>query len=238
MRFLRSKKKANAAEQARAAREVANAQQAFFSKLPAELRNQIYEQVLPIGWEVNPSQTPFLKYIPLPDILHVCRQSRGEALPLFYGRNTIVITLQHMTLHRLSTQRLNSAANVLPSMGLWRHIRIESCSRCFHDDGFAILANVDVFIHRGRGEEGTVTARPRGQKTFAKCCQDAQNRYSKRLCSEIRKAGLHRGERQLGRKDFERLARHVDENKGEDNFMAPRRVIPSWSERTGRFTGR
>ncbi|KAK3683281.1 hypothetical protein LTR37_020394 [Vermiconidia calcicola] len=237
MLFRRSKK-IKAEEDRRHQREVANLHHRFF-KLPAELRNQIYELVVPVGREIKRSQNFYARSqdCRLPTLLQLCRRAREEVLPLFYGRNLVVIDLQHMTLHRLSTPRMKSSSSLLPPEGTatWRKIRIKSRSRCFHADGFAVLANIDIFIDRS---SGIITARPQGQKSLSKCCQDAQHGYAKRLSAEIRKAELQDRERKLRRQDFERLARRVDENKEADNFMAPQRMMPSWEERVGRFHGR
>lgn len=229
--LFKSSKKIRA-EKERAVREEANLGQRFL-QLPAELRNQIYELVIPSDKEVKRKRYP-LYQCQLPSLLHVSRRIREEAFPLFYGRNLVTINLQHLTLHRWSVLRVQSCINLLPDSGTpsWRLIRIESNARCFHSDGFAVLANVDVFIDRGASEasiEGSVTCHPRSSQSLSNCCQAAQKAYGRRLADEIRKAKLHNRERKLRPHDFERLAQRMDENRA-DWPMSPRRVIPRREE--------
>lgn len=225
--LFKSKKTAQA-EIDRASREKANLHQRFL-QLPAELRNQIYEYVIPTGKEVRRSQYSHIPYR-LPKILHSCRQIREEVLSLFYGRNVFVIVLQHLTLHRSLTLRVRDCANLLPEGGTtaWRKIRIESSSSCFHSDGFAVLAKVDVMIDR---TEGTVSCQPRGSSTLAQCCRGSQKEYCKRLTAEVKSMKLQDRERKLRRQDFEKLARKRDECK--PDWTSPRQVLPSRSERFG-----
>ena len=230
--LFRSRKKDQATKDKRAAREVANSQQRLL-QLPAELRNQIYELLLPADdiirrkfYSLHQQEVTHKLYPPykLPPLLRVCRQVRAEVLPLFYGSNLVSITLQHLLLHRYSSLRLKSCANLLPDYGTtsWRQIKLESSSRCFHADGFAVLANVDIFIDRGKG---IVTCVPRGSQVLRQCCKDAQKVFSNRVAAEIKSMGLHERERKLRPHDFERLAQRMDENRT-DWPMAPRRVIP------------
>ena len=91
--LFRSRKRTQA-EKDRKVREDANRCQGFL-RLPAELRNQIYELVIPSGHEIK--QTNYQRY-QLPACLHVCRYVREEVLPIFYGRNLVIIILQHLWL--------------------------------------------------------------------------------------------------------------------------------------------
>lgn len=86
------------------ANEDATAQQPAIPlfRLPAELRNRIYELVLmfrhPLGahrdlmgdWEAE--MTPC--NVAQPALARTCRAIRSESLPIFYAQNTFVVTLE------------------------------------------------------------------------------------------------------------------------------------------------
>lgn len=215
------------AEKDRQTRETTNFQENLLLRLPAELRNQIYDLLLPSKKEIKRS-LHHRSQGRLPPILHVCRQLRRETYPLFFSRNTPVITLQHLTQHVRSPQRIRSTINVLPDYGTlsWRNFRIETCSRCFHADGFAVLANIDVLIDR---DAQTVSCQPRGASYLRPCCRMAQKNYSKKLTAAIQGIGFQDGGKRLRRDHFERLAIKMDENR-QDWLKSSRRVIPQ-----GRF---
>ncbi|KAK5692882.1 hypothetical protein LTR97_010358 [Elasticomyces elasticus] len=59
-----------------------------FFKLPAELRNAIYERVLPLGRRIRFDTYAKLK---LPALLQVCRQIRNETVGMYYNGNSFVI---------------------------------------------------------------------------------------------------------------------------------------------------
>lgn len=221
MMLFKSNKRVRA-EKERAPREEANLRQRFL-QLPAELRNQIYEHAIPSNEEVKRKRHSRRQCL-LPALLHVSRRIREEVFPLFYGRNLVTIVIQHLTLHRWSILRIQSCANLLPDTGTtaWRLLRVESSARCFHDDGFAVMADVDVFIDRGAG---TVTCHPRSSQSLHKCCQLAQKAHGKRLVEDIRKSKLHERDKKLRPLDFEKLAQRMDENRA-DWPMSPRRVVP------------
>ena len=218
--FQRSKK--TRAEEERVIREEANSVQKLL-QLPAELRNQIYDHCIQSG---KPSSRKWYVHYrrQLPSLLHVCRKTRAEVFPIWFGNNLITIQLQHLTLHQRSTLRIQSSVNLLPDSGtdVWRMIKLESNARCFHSDGFAMLAKVDVFIDRNQGSADYLL---RGSPVLGKCCQSSQREYGERLCWEVRSCGFHQKERKLRRQDFERLARRMDESRS-DWPMSPRRVVP------------
>ncbi|KJX92692.1 hypothetical protein TI39_contig5831g00006 [Zymoseptoria brevis] len=66
-----------------------------FGKLSAELRNRIYDQVLPDDDEIEVYSANLSKPSEdyQPPITQVCREMRAETLPMFYGRNQFVLPL-------------------------------------------------------------------------------------------------------------------------------------------------
>ena len=219
--FFKSSRKTQA-EKDRLAREETNLHRGIL-QLPAELRNQIYEQSIISGREIKHGHHwQYLKR--LPPLLHVCRGIREEVYPLFFGTNQVTIILNHLVLHPRSVVRMRSCVLLLPDNGTtsWRKLRIECCSRCFHPDGFAVLTNMDVFIDRS---EGTVMCQPRAYQSLRPCCQQAQKEYSTKLVSQIKSCGLPDEKRKLRRQDVERLARRMDENRG-DWPKSAKRVVP------------
>lgn len=206
------------------AREAANFRQAFI-QLPAELRNQIYELVIPSGQEiakrhVHPKSRGWQGQ--LPSLLHVCRRMRKEVFPIFYGTNLITIELEHLMLHPSAVPRIRSCVNLLPVDGTtcWRVMRIEKSSRCFHPDG----AKFTTIVARIDRSEGTISCQPRAFRPLP-CCQTAAKECSVRLSKEIKSRGLHDSKHKLRAKDFERLSLRMDESRA-DWPKSPRRVIP------------
>lgn len=65
-----------------------NAQSLFFSKLPVEIRNQIYALALPTASTIRSGNLDSLAtFRSDPPITRVCKQARSETLPLYYGSN-------------------------------------------------------------------------------------------------------------------------------------------------------
>lgn len=211
-------------EQERVSREETNRRQGLL-RLPAELRNQIYDYLVPFGKSIAGDDMR-CKQQPLPALLHVCRQTREDISPIFYGRNIVTINLLHLTLHKWSNIRMRSAANLLPDAGTtcWRRLQVKSSSRCFHDDGYAKLTNMEVEINR---MQGTLECRREHffYRLLEPCCKAAYEAYNKRLIAEMRKAGLHDQHHKLRRHDLERLARRMNENRN-DWPKSPKRVVP------------
>jgi len=227
MLFIESKKKRRTREE-RLARNEANLHCSLL-KLPAEIRNAIYAQILPSNRTIVKRQSYIRSHGwlgRLPAILQTCHQLREELLPYFYGSNTVIVILEDLMMHRNSRNRRQSCINLLPTQGLtcWRKVKIESCARCFHKDGFARNPSVDAFVDR---TAGTVVCRPRYGDSLEKCCLAAAEKYKARLDTQIKALQLHDGSRVLRRADFDRLMRRMD-NARSDWPKSPRRVIPRY----------
>ena len=215
------------AEKERKLREEENLRQAFF-KLPAELRNEIYNMVMPTGQDIvkrhlHPRARGWQGG--LPPLMQVCHQLREELFYLFYSTNVFTVCLTDFLLHPKSEQRRRSSVLLLPKEGTacLRMIKIESCGRCFHS-GFARQPNVNAIVDRS---QGTVVCQPRYSKFLEPCCKAAATRYSAKLSDEIRRSGFHDEKRKLRQTDFERLTRRMDEDK-KDWPKASKRVVPRY----------
>ena len=220
-------RKKDQAEKQRKAREDHNLHQMFF-QLPAELRNQIYELVIPSDQDiVKRSVHNGARGWPggLPALLHVCHQLREEIFPVFYGTNVVTVILEDLMLHPRSQPRIRSCVNLIPQDGTLalRKLKIETCARCFHE-GWARQPSVHALIDRTRG---TLLCKPRYSQFLKPCCNAAAVKYSERLSSIIKSSGFLDGKRKLKREDFERLMRRMDENR-RDWPMSPKRVIPRY----------
>ena len=200
-----------------------------FMKLPGELRNIIWEMVIPkerevVKRHVHPRSRGWSGG--LPPVLQVCRFFRQELYPLFYSTNLFTVCLEDLLMHPKSINRAKSSVNLLPKEGnlYLRNIKIESCARCFHS-GWARQPNVIARVDRS---EGTITCQPPRLSRFLEpCCQAAAKKYSARLISQIEACGFQDGKRKIRREDFERLMRRMDESR-RDWPKSPRRVVPRY----------
>lgn len=224
--WFRPGKKAQA-EKDRKLREEENLRQAFF-RLPAELRNQIYDMVMPTGQEIVkrhilPKSRGWQGN--LPPLMQVCHQLRQELFVLFYTSNLFTVCLNDFLMHPKSQQRRRSSVVLLPQGGTacLRNIKIESCGRCFHS-GFARQPNVNAYIDRS---QGTVVCEPRYSRFLDPCCKAAAEKYSNKLSEQIRLSRFHDEKQKLRREDFERLTRRMDESR-KDWPKSPKRVIPRY----------
>ncbi|KAF2486332.1 hypothetical protein BDY17DRAFT_291280 [Neohortaea acidophila] len=211
-------------EAGRTTRSTANSTAPFF-RLPTELRNAIYLQLLPRNREVKRSRHPRAQPR-LPALLQVCQQMRAETYPIFFAANSVFMTLQHLTQHPRSPLLMRSTLNLLPDKpgtDLWRSVRIECSSRCFHADGFAVLSNIDIFIDRAAQ---TIRCQPRAAAHYLRpCCQRAQKEFGAKLLKELQAREFHIGRKRLRKEDFVRLAKRMDESRG-DWPKSGKRVIP------------
>ncbi|KAK5166866.1 uncharacterized protein LTR77_007595 [Saxophila tyrrhenica] len=205
-------------EEDRAAREVANSTSRLL-QLPPELRNRIYEYVLPYRQDLRGSVCYNQQWIfSQCRIFHASRQLRQEALSLFAGSNLFEIRLHFGELHTLSMMNVLCqdpvAANAL------RNVEVVCSFTCAHAHTIMpFFGCVSVFFDR---KAGTVTRTGAESWTnnmecdrnlkyglVGEKCQRVREERVATLLQEVQAVGLHEKEGGFRKDELEELAARI-----------------------------
>lgn len=220
----RSHRSSNAAaEKERASRELSNGRVIFLT-LPGEIRNYIYDLVVPQDRSIGVSAPRDL--FEICPLLGVCRQIQAETMPIFFGNNTFMILLRSLAKrshHHLRQKKpgRNFTENAFASLRDFQLVNNYLCRvgrqrlpHCLHLDG--------VVIRIDRNNEKVTTMPPmcssgisllnnsspqpfRGSDDhpcFSACCLKSRKEAENHLKQEVEKLGVHFKHRRLSRQDL------------------------------------
>lgn len=219
-RSHRSSSAAAAAERERAAREEAN-RNCWLLKLPAELRNYIYELVVPRDRHVGICATrDFVDQCPL---LAVCRQLQAEVMPIFFGGNNFMILLRSLAKHSHHWRKRPQAAFTEDAFASLRRFQLvnnylcrvgrQRLPHCLHLDGVVVMVDREkelVFASAPICSSGIDLPGNNGPRPFASsddhpcfsaCCLKSRKEAEDRMVQEVKSACLQYKSRKLIRED-------------------------------------
>lgn len=114
-------------------------EQSPLSKLPPELRNKIYSEVLVIAEDINVAR-PASNYVPprwgSPVLLQICRQLREEESPIFYGLNSFCINSYEDINQELSSWIVllgRKTSSYIRRIRFYENYHIEEVDSCIHE---------------------------------------------------------------------------------------------------------
>lgn len=209
-----------AAEKDRATREDAN-RHSWLLKLPAELRNYVYELAVPQGRHVGICATrDFIEQCPL---LGVCRQLQAEVMPMFFGGNTFMIPLRSLAKrshHWRKRTHPSFTEDAFASLSRFELVNNYLCRvgrqrlpHCLHLDGVVVKVDRQMeevvacqpIASSGIKLPGNSAPRPFASSDespcFAACCLKSRKDAEERLLKEIKSTCLHFRSRTLSRQD-------------------------------------
>lgn len=212
------------AEQSRGAREESNRTRCIILRLAPEIRNQIYEHIIPANDIITRDISHYKAHgkqlrqaYHFPALLHTSRQIRKDNLPLFFGNNTFAIHLRYLMFKPKASLRPPALTDLLTdeSIASLRHICIVDSSSCRHSYS-VVEAEIYVGIDRVNGK---LSRRLAGSYSEGnRCCRKVQEEYLRRLVPEVETTGFHLPSHRLMREDFqdlaERMVRHREEAPG------------------------
>lgn len=209
------------AERDRAAREEAN-RDSWLLRLPAELRNYIYDLAVPHGRNMGIcAARDLVEQCPL---LAVCRQTQKEVMPIFFGTNTFMILLRSLAKRshhwRSKSKQLTFSDHAFASIRKFVLVNNYLCRigrqklpHCLHLDGVVISIDRDreaveicaPICSSGINLPGNNAPRPFATSDdhpcFSACCLKSRKEAEDRMVKEVKSACLQFKHRDLNRQD-------------------------------------
>lgn len=222
------------AEHNRRARGQRNHRQPFL-KLPAEIRNRIYEThlqsiaastycftdtcIIALTDEFGDLGMRFYRKTFSP-LLQLCQQIRAEFLPIFFSKVTATLDLEAMIGSSVKADRKSTFLDILCDRAIARigTLHIQSTAKCFgknrsaHGDPMHNCYN-GVYIIVERNSECVRLGYPNGYLSSSKGALSPQGPIMKaveHLMAQIRSMNLHKLDHNLCQEDFKKLAREMN----------------------------